>query len=103
VIGGTPLPVKDWATATFGTNDKTFLVGGVLVLLFAFAAVIGALSIRFVGVTAGLGVPSTLTWNGNSSTAPDTPAGAASTATPKAAAAATASVQFPSTACTLAG
>jgi hypothetical protein len=48
---------------------------------------------RFVGVTAGLGVPSTLTWNGSSSTAPDTPAGVAATATPKAAASATTWVQ----------
>jgi len=46
VIGGTPLPVKDWATSTFGTNDKTVLVGGVLVLLFAFAAVIGVVAMR---------------------------------------------------------
>src|SRR5215469_1721266 len=38
VIGGTPLPIKDWATSTFGTNDKAVLVGGVLVILFAFAA-----------------------------------------------------------------
>src|SRR5215469_123207 len=38
VIGSTPLPVKDWATSTFGTNDKAVLVGGVLVILFAFAA-----------------------------------------------------------------
>jgi len=29
-------------------------------------------------VTAGLGVPSTLTWNGSSSTAPEIPAGVAS-------------------------
>jgi hypothetical protein len=50
----------------------------------------------FVGVTAGLGVPSTLTWNGSSSTAPDTPVGVASTATPNTAATATTSVQFPS-------
>ena len=46
VIGGTPLPVKDWATSTFGTNDKAVLVGGVLVLLFAFAAVIGVVAMR---------------------------------------------------------
>ncbi len=57
VIGGTPLPVKDWATATFGTNDKTVLVGGVLVLLFAFAAVIGVVAMRRVALgMAGLGV-----------------------------------------------
>jgi hypothetical protein len=35
---------------------------------------------RLVGVTAGLGVPSTLTWNGSSSTAPEIPAGVARTA-----------------------
>ena len=48
---------------------------------------------RFVGVTAGLGVPSTLTWNGSSSTAPDTPAGLASTATTNADTRATICVQ----------
>jgi DMSO/TMAO reductase YedYZ molybdopterin-dependent catalytic subunit len=46
VIGSTPLPMKDWATSTFGTNDKTFLIGGVLVLLFAFAAVVGIVAMR---------------------------------------------------------
>jgi hypothetical protein len=48
---------------------------------------------KFVGVTAGLGVPSTLTWNGSSSTAPDTPAGLASTATTNADTSATICVQ----------
>ncbi len=68
VIGGTPLPVKDWATATFGTNDKTFLVGGVLVLLFAFAAVIGVIAVRRMqygmsglGVFAVIGLAAVLT------------------------------------------
>ena len=57
VIGSTPLPVKDWATSTFGTNDKTFLIGGVLVLLFAFAVVIGILAMRRLAYgMAGLGV-----------------------------------------------
>jgi hypothetical protein len=36
---------------------------------------------RFVGVTAGLGVRSTLTWNGSRRTAPEIPAGVATTAT----------------------
>ena len=36
---------------------------------------------KLVGVTAGLGVPSTLTWNGSSKTAPEIPAGVASAAT----------------------
>lgn len=35
---------------------------------------------RFVGVTAGLGVPRTLTWNGSNRTAPEIPAGAVSAA-----------------------
>ena len=48
---------------------------------------------RLVGVTAGLGVPSTLTWNGSSSTAPEIPAGVASTAMANAATRAATSVQ----------
>jgi hypothetical protein len=44
-------------------------------------------------VTAGLGVPSTLTWNGSSSTAPEIPAGVAGTAMTYAAPRATISVQ----------
>ena len=44
-------------------------------------------------MTAGLGVPSTLTWNGSSSTAPEIPAGAATTAMTYAAASAATSVQ----------
>ena len=40
-------------------------------------------------MTAGLGVPSTLTWNGSSKTAPEMPAGVAVTAIPKAATRAT--------------
>ena len=35
---------------------------------------------KLVGVTAGLGVPSTLTWNGNSKTAPEIPVSFASSA-----------------------
>ena len=42
-------------------------------------------------MTAGLGVPSTLTWNGSSSTAPEMPAGVASIAMTNAAARATTS------------
>ncbi|WP_237101201.1 molybdopterin-dependent oxidoreductase [Nonomuraea sp. MG754425] len=36
-----PAPVKDFAINTFGENDKTVLVAGVLVVLAAVAAVIG--------------------------------------------------------------
>src|SRR6516225_12057786 len=32
----TPLPVKDWATSTFGTNDKNVLLIGVFVVLFLY-------------------------------------------------------------------
>lgn len=45
-IGLTPGPVSDWATRTFGTNDKDVLLIGVIIVLLAFAAVIGALSLR---------------------------------------------------------
>src|SRR5260370_9567243 len=51
VIDATPLPVKDWATSTFGTGDKTVLVGGVLVLLFPLAARIGVLAMRRLAYT----------------------------------------------------
>src|SRR5258705_5755963 len=46
VIDATPLPVKNWSTSTFGTGDKAVLVGGVLILLFAFAAGVGILAMR---------------------------------------------------------
>src|SRR6516164_11002186 len=42
----TPLPVKDWATSTFGTADKTVLLLGVFMLLFLFAVVVGILAMR---------------------------------------------------------
>jgi len=42
----TPLPVKDWATSTFGTNDKTVLLIGVFVVLFLYAMVVGAVAVR---------------------------------------------------------
>jgi DMSO/TMAO reductase YedYZ molybdopterin-dependent catalytic subunit len=42
----TPLPVKDWATSTFGTNDKNALLTGVFVVLFLYAMLIGAVAVR---------------------------------------------------------
>ena len=42
----TPLPVKDFAISTFGANDKNALLVGILVILAAFAAVIGILAMR---------------------------------------------------------
>jgi DMSO/TMAO reductase YedYZ molybdopterin-dependent catalytic subunit len=41
-----PPPVKDFAISTFGSNDKTALVTGILVLLAVFAAVIGIAAVR---------------------------------------------------------
>ena len=67
-IDHTPLAVKDWATATFGTGDKTVLLGGVLVVVFLYAMVVGALAMRrlavgFAGLAifAGLGLAAALT------------------------------------------
>jgi DMSO/TMAO reductase YedYZ molybdopterin-dependent catalytic subunit len=53
----TPPPVKDFAISTFGSNDKTALVTGILVLLAVFAAVIGVAAVRrFRYGVAGLAV-----------------------------------------------
>ena len=66
----TPLPVKDFATSAFGANDKTVLLGGILVLLVIYAAVVGMLAVRrpalgmwglalfaFIGLAAALTRP----------------------------------------------
>ncbi len=45
-INLTPVPVKEFAIAHFGTHDKLALVAGILVLLAAFAALIGVLAVR---------------------------------------------------------
>lgn len=42
----TPAPVKDWAIRSFGENDKTVLITGVLVVLAVIAAGLGVLSLR---------------------------------------------------------
>jgi DMSO/TMAO reductase YedYZ molybdopterin-dependent catalytic subunit len=70
-IDHTPLFLKDWATSTFGTADKTVLLGGVLVVVFLYAMVIGVLAMRrlaqgFVGLAifAGIGVAAALTRHG---------------------------------------
>jgi DMSO/TMAO reductase YedYZ molybdopterin-dependent catalytic subunit len=42
----TPLPVKDFAVSAFGTNDKTVLLDGILVILALYAAVVGILALR---------------------------------------------------------
>ncbi len=42
----TPPPVKDFAISEFGAHDKTVLLGGILVILAGYAAVVGMLAVR---------------------------------------------------------
>jgi DMSO/TMAO reductase YedYZ molybdopterin-dependent catalytic subunit len=42
----TPVAVKDFAIAHFGSHDKVALITGILLLLAAFASVIGVLAVR---------------------------------------------------------
>ena len=69
-INLTPVPVKEFAIAHFGTHDKEALVTGIVVLLAAFAVLIGVLAARrlayglaalaafaAVGVTAAVSLP----------------------------------------------
>src|SRR2546430_605355 len=46
VVDSVPGPVKNFATSTFGTHDKTALLIGTTVLLALFAAALGALAVR---------------------------------------------------------
>jgi DMSO/TMAO reductase YedYZ molybdopterin-dependent catalytic subunit len=56
-IDFTPPAVKNFAIRAFGSHDKVVLVGGILVLLAIFAAVIGMLAVRKLAWgMAGLGV-----------------------------------------------
>ncbi|HEV2451805.1 MAG TPA: oxidoreductase, partial [Streptosporangiaceae bacterium] len=59
----TPPPVKNFAISTFGSNDKTALQAGILIVLAIYAAAIGVLGTRrlaysLIGlaVFAGLGL-----------------------------------------------
>src|ERR1700733_7142717 len=55
-INLTPIPVKEFAIAHFGSHDKEALVAGIVVLLVAFAALVGVLAVR--RIAAGLaGLP----------------------------------------------
>src|SRR6202050_4828272 len=51
-INLTPIPVKEFAIAHFGSHDKEALVAGIVVLLVAFAALVGVLAVR--RIAAGL-------------------------------------------------
>jgi DMSO/TMAO reductase YedYZ molybdopterin-dependent catalytic subunit len=42
----TPPPVKDFAISAFGADDKTVLLGGILVVIALYAAVVGMLAVR---------------------------------------------------------
>jgi DMSO/TMAO reductase YedYZ molybdopterin-dependent catalytic subunit len=56
-INLTPVPVKDFVIGHVGSHDKQVLVAGILLMLAAFAAVVGMLALRRVGYgLAGLGV-----------------------------------------------
>jgi DMSO/TMAO reductase YedYZ molybdopterin-dependent catalytic subunit len=64
----TPTPVKDFAISTFGPDDKTALLTGILIVLAVFAAVIGMLAVRRLerglaglAVFAGIGLAAALT------------------------------------------
>ena len=69
-INLTPVPVKEFAIAHFGTHDKQALIAGILVLLAGLAAVTGVLTVRrlrfglaglaalaAVGAAAGISLP----------------------------------------------
>jgi DMSO/TMAO reductase YedYZ molybdopterin-dependent catalytic subunit len=67
-IDHTPLFLKEWATSTFGTADKTVLLGGVLVVVFLYSMAVGALAMRrlslgYLGLAifAALGLAAALT------------------------------------------
>jgi DMSO/TMAO reductase YedYZ molybdopterin-dependent catalytic subunit len=56
-INLTPIPVKDFAIAHFGSHDKEALLTGIVVMLVAFAALIGVLAVRRIAYgLAGLAV-----------------------------------------------
>jgi DMSO/TMAO reductase YedYZ molybdopterin-dependent catalytic subunit len=64
----TPPHVKDFAVSAFGTDDKTVLLGGILVVLAASAAVVGRLAVRRLGfgmwglaIFASIGLAAALT------------------------------------------
>src|SRR5215472_4054741 len=56
-IDRTPLGLKDWATSTFGTNDKAVLLGGVLAVVVLYCAAMGVLAVgRYLLGACGLAV-----------------------------------------------
>lgn len=54
VIDATPTPMKEWAIRTFGSADKTILVGSVLAGVLVLAAVAGLLARKRLALGLGL-------------------------------------------------
>lgn len=50
VIDAVPTPIKEWAIATFGTNDKLVLLIGITVVTILFGALVGVVSRRRFGI-----------------------------------------------------
>jgi DMSO/TMAO reductase YedYZ molybdopterin-dependent catalytic subunit len=50
VVDSVPLPVKTFATSTFGTHDKTALIAGTFILLAIVAAVMGAWAVHDIRI-----------------------------------------------------
>src|SRR6476646_10053725 len=76
-INLTPVPVKEFAIAHFGTHDKAALIAGILMLLAAFAALIGVLAVRrlayglaALGVFAAVGVAAAISQGGGLNVVP---------------------------------
>jgi len=76
-INLTPVPVKEFAIAHFGTHDKAALIAGILMLLAAFAALIGVLAVRrlayglaALGVFAAVGVAAAVSQGGGLNVVP---------------------------------
>jgi DMSO/TMAO reductase YedYZ molybdopterin-dependent catalytic subunit len=70
-INLTPIPVKEFAIAHFGSHDKQALLTGIVVFLTGFAAVIGMAAVRRIvyglaglAVFAGIGVAAALSLSG---------------------------------------
>jgi DMSO/TMAO reductase YedYZ molybdopterin-dependent catalytic subunit len=76
-INLTPVPVKEFAIAHFGTHDKAALVTGIVVLLAAFAVLIGVLAVRrlayglaALAVFAAVGVAAAISQGGGLNVVP---------------------------------
>src|SRR5204862_7928040 len=85
-INLTPVPVKEFAIAHFGTHDKAALITGIVVLLAAFAVLIGVLAVRrlayglaALAVFAAVGVAAAISQGGGLNVVP-TLAGSAAAA-----------------------